>query len=58
VSGNNFVPLMNLYLYEGAERRMIGNGWATPESGRVGFGIGDELAGGQSASARCTRVSR
>jgi hypothetical protein len=58
VSGNNFVPLMNLYLYEGAERRMLGNGWATPESGRVGFGIGDELAGGQSASARCTRISR
>jgi PAS domain-containing protein len=57
VSGNNFVPLMNLYLYEGAERRMIGNGWATPESGRVGFGIGDELAGGQSASARCTRIN-
>lgn len=58
VSGNNFVPLMNLYLLEGAERRMLGNGWATPESGRVGFGIGDELAGGQSASARCTRISR
>lgn len=57
VSGNNFVPLMNLYLLEGAERRMIGNGWATPESGRVGFGIGDELAGGQSASARCTRIN-
>lgn len=57
VSGNNFVPLMNLYLYEGAERRMLGNGWATPESGRVGFGIGDELAGGQSASARCTRIN-
>lgn len=56
VSGNNFVPLMNLYLYEEPGRRMLGNGWATPESGRVGFGVGDEDSGGQSASARCTRI--
>jgi hypothetical protein len=56
VSGNNFVPLMNLYLYEEPGRRMLGNGWATPESGRVGFGVGDEDSGGQSASARCTRL--
>lgn len=56
VSGNNFVPLMHLYLYEEPGRRMLGNGWATPESGRVGFGVGDEDSGTQSASARCTRV--
>jgi hypothetical protein len=56
VSGNNFVQLMNLYLFEEPGRRMLGNGWATPDSGRVGFGVGDEDSGGQSASARCTRV--
>ncbi len=57
VSGKNFVPLMNLYLYEEPGRRMLGNGWATPESGRVGFGVGDGQSEGQSASARCTRVT-
>ncbi len=58
VSGNNLVPLMNLYLYEGPGQRLVGNGWATPESGRVGFGVGDQDSGGQSASARCTRITR
>ncbi len=58
VSGNNFVPLMNLYLYEEPGQRLLGNGWATPESGRVGFAVGEEDAGGQAASARCTRITR
>lgn len=56
-SGSNFVQLMNLYLSEEGRRNFVGNGWATPESGRVGFGVGDELPGGQAASARCKRVS-
>lgn len=54
-SGNNFVQLLSVYLYENGKRNALGNGWATPESGRVGFGVGDELPGGQNYSARCTR---
>lgn len=56
-SGNNFVQLMSLYVYEDDPENPLANGWATPESGRVGFGVGDELPGGQSLSARCTRQS-
>ena len=50
-SGRNFVDLMRLTLHdglpgEGSEEDVIGNAWATPESGRIGFGAGW-------ASARC-----
>lgn len=57
VSGNNFVELLTIYLYEEGHKNVVGSGWATPDSGRVGFGIGDELPGGQQASARCKRAS-
>lgn len=52
-SGNNFVQLLNVYLYENGRSTLLGNGWATPESGRVGFASAD--AQGQRASARCKR---
>ena len=50
-SGRNFVDLMRLTLHGGepgaySQEDVIGNAWATPESGRVGFG-------GDWASARC-----
>ena len=50
-SGRNFVNLMRLTLHTGepgayAEDDVIANAWATPESGRVGFGT-------EWASARC-----
>lgn len=50
-SGRNFVDLMRLTLHGGApgeykQKDVIGNAWATPESGRVGFTT-------EWASARC-----
>ena len=50
-SGRNFVDLARLTLHDGepgayGEDNVIGNAWATPESGRVGFST-------EWASARC-----
>jgi len=47
-SGNNFVPLLQLYLYENGDREdPFANAWSTADSGRVGF------ATRGAASARC-----
>jgi len=47
-SGNNFVPLLQLYMYEGGDRSdPFANAWSAAESGRVGF------AARGSGSARC-----
>jgi len=53
-SGRNFVDLMRLTLHDGepgdySADDVIGNAWATPESGRVGFTT-------EWASARCKRA--
>ncbi len=56
-SGNNFTQLLSLYLYEAGKENTLGNGWAAGHSDRVGFGVGDELPGGQNASARCKKAS-
>ena len=55
-SGNNFMRVLNLYLLEAGKEYSLGNGWGTPQSGHVGFGIGDQLPGGQQASARCEKI--
>lgn len=47
-SGNNFVPLLQLYLYEDGDRsEPFANAWSAAESGRVGF------AARGAGSARC-----
>ena len=47
-SGNNFVPLLQLYVYENGDRaEPFANAWSTADSGRVGFAARGSL------SARC-----
>lgn len=47
-SGNNFVPLLQIYVFENGERDSpLANAWSAAESGRVGF------AARGLASARC-----
>ncbi len=47
-SGKNFVPLLQLYVYENGDRdEPFANAWSTADSGRVGFAARGSL------SARC-----
>ncbi len=47
-SGNNFVPLLQLYVYENGDRDApLANAWSEADSGRVGFAARGSL------SARC-----
>lgn len=56
-SGNNLVELLTLYLQEVGAPEVIGTGWATPDSPRVGFGAGGQSSGGDRAvNARCKRL--
>jgi hypothetical protein len=56
-SGNNLVELLSLYLREEAQPAILGSGWATPDSTRVGFGTEEEgLKGGKSWNSRCKRI--
>ncbi|MEZ5514695.1 MAG: hypothetical protein R3F58_12570 [Steroidobacteraceae bacterium] len=56
-SGNNFTQLLSVYLYEAGKANTLANGWTAGHADRVGFGVGDELPGGQQASARCKKIS-
>ncbi|MFM8640569.1 MAG: hypothetical protein ACKOEL_08040 [Planctomycetota bacterium] len=62
-SGNNLVELLILYLREAGPAgsdppSLLGSGWATPESLRVGFGMEEEgVAEAKTANARCKRIS-
>jgi len=56
-SGNNLVELLTLYLQEVGAADVIGTGWATPDSPRVGFGTGGQKAAGDRAvNARCKKI--
>ena len=56
-SGNNLVELLAVYLQEVDAANVIGTGWATPESERVGFGTDGRPTGGDRAvNARCKRI--
>lgn len=56
-SGNNLVELLTLNLQEVGASEVIGTGWATPDSPRVGFGTGGKAMGGDRAvNARCKRI--
>lgn len=56
-SGNNLVELLTVYLQEVGAATVIGTGWATPDSHRVGFGTGGQATGGDRAvNARCKRI--
>jgi hypothetical protein len=56
-SGNNLVELLTLYLQEVGAADVIGTGWATPDSARVGFGTGGQKAAGDRAvNARCKKI--
>lgn len=56
-SGNNLVELLTLYLQEVGAAEVIGTGWATPDSPRVGFGTGGQkTAGDRAVNARCKKI--
>ena len=56
-SGNNLVELLTLYLQEVGAAEVIGTGWATPDSPRVGFGAGGQKTPGDRAvNARCKKI--
>ncbi len=62
-SGNNLVELLILYLHEEGtndklQPSLLGTGWATPESSRVGFGIEEEgIPEPKTANARCKKIN-
>lgn len=56
-SGNNLVELLTLYLQEVGAAEVIGTGWATPDSPRIGFGTGGQkTAGDRAVNARCKKI--
>lgn len=56
-SGNNLVELLTLYLQEVGAADVIGTGWATPDSSRVGFGTGGQkTADDRAVNARCKKI--
>lgn len=56
-SGNNLVELLSLYLREEGQPTLLGSGWATPDSPRVGFGTEEEeVAEPKTINSRCKRI--
>lgn len=56
-SGNNLLELLTITVREEGEPSVVGSGWATPDSPRVGFGNEEVgIESGRSINARCKRV--
>lgn len=55
-SGNNLLELLTVSVREDGEPTVVGSGWATPDSPRVGFGSDEDGTAGRSINARCKRV--
>lgn len=58
-SGNNLLELLTLTVREDGQPAVVGSGWATPESPRVGFGNEEEAVPmGRSINSRCKRIEQ
>lgn len=56
-SGNNLIELLSLYVREEGNPTVLGSGWATPDSPRVGFGTEEEgIPERKTINSRCKRM--